>query len=318
MGFFRRRRDDDRPEVPPVDPDDALPMLSRDDARRITELARQSFAEQGIETVPDGEGSLVASDDRRYGLGNLATGAAVTARGDWPGLVDGHVFATLAVDRTPDPQSLDEIRSLVLPRLRLRADLPEGATYPTEVLPGVVALLAVDYPTHVSELLDDGLVTQLGGWSGIEPTALANLRALPPLTHEVVAADPERDEAHVHVLTSDDFFAPSRYLVLDELLPALGVEAPHGLLLVVPHRHLLALHVLAGPDVVMAMQLLLPMAIREFEVGPGPVSPHVYFRPAGGGPAQQVTHADGNGNATVRVEGALSDAFRSLGLVEDH
>lgn len=37
---------------------------------------------------------------------------------------------------------------------------------------------AIDYPTHVAELLGDPAIDRLGGWAAIRDQGLTNLRAL--------------------------------------------------------------------------------------------------------------------------------------------
>ena len=133
--------------------------------------------------------------------------------------------------------------------------------------------------------------------------AWSNLRRLPAPARQDLHGDPDRQDGTVHVFTSEDFFGASRLLLLDELLAGPGVERPaHGVLLVVPNRHLLAVHVLRGPGVVAAVDVLVRMAAGEHAGRPGPVSPHVYFR-AADGRTQQVTGVEDDGSTAVRVEG---------------
>lgn len=318
MALFRRKNRsdgaDDVPSSPPVDPDPWLPVLSRADATVLDLLARQAFAARGVEVTSAGDGVLTAADGRTYGLANLAAAAGTQPRPTWIELVAGHVAGLLASHDLPEAESLDDVRSQVFPRLRRADDIPTLPGYAPTVLPGVVALVAIDYPDHVAELLNDEKVDELGGWPALLAVGLANLLVLPALEHQVIQADPERDDAAVHVLTGDDFFVPSRLLVLDEVLAGLGLgAAPHGVLVVVPNRHLMALHVLSGVGVVAAMQLLTRIGAGECDTQPGALSPHVYFR-APTGDVEQVTRVD-DGALVVEVAGALATSFAALGLV---
>jgi hypothetical protein len=213
---------------------------------------------------------------------------------------------------------LDAARELLLVKLRAVEDLPDPRPrYAPEVLPGVLAVAALDYPTHVSELLADERLDELGGWEAVREVAWANLRRLPAPHHQELQGDAGSDDSSVHVLTTDDFFGASRLLLVEELLAGLGVERPpHGVLLTVPHRHLLAVHVLRGPGVVAAVDVLVRLAAGEHAGRPGPVSPHVYFR-AADGRTQQVTHLEPDGTTAVRVDGAFAEAFAALGLLGD-
>lgn len=315
--FGRRKHDDDLPENPPREPDPALPALSRDDAVMLDRLTREAFARAGVEVTSDGQGQLTAMDGRTYGLSNLAAGAATEPRSRWPELVGGHVQGMLASHEVPEPQSLDEVRGQVYPRLRREVDLPERPAYVVDALPGIVELAAIDYPTHVAELLGDPAVERLGGWEAIRAQGIANLVSLAPMHRQTIPGDPDRDDADVHVLTSEDFFGPSRLLVLDTVMAALDIPAgEHGVLLVVPNRHLLALHPLRGAGVLGALQLLARLGAGECDSQPGALSPHVYFRPASGGPVEQVTRVEDDGALVIEVHGGLARSFAALGLLE--
>ena len=317
MAWFRRREADDLPQTPPPDPDPVLPVLSREDAARLVALTRHTFAEHGRETVPDGQGALVGQG-HVHGLSNLAATVSLVPRREWPGLVRRHVATMLQAHETEEPADLDAARDLLLVKLRAAAEIPSPRPlYAPEVLPGVLAVAALDYPTHVSELLSDERVDELGGWEAVREVAWSNLRRLPAPARQDLHGDPDRQDGTVHVLTTEDFFGASRLLLLDELLAGMGVERPaHGVLLVVPNRHLLAVHVLRGPGVVAAVDVLVRMAAGEHAGRPGPVSPHVYFR-AADGRTQQVTSVEDDGSTAVHVEGALAEAFTALGLLGD-
>jgi len=151
----------------------------------------------------------------------------------------------------------------------------------------------------------------LGGWAAVGPVAMANLSRLPLPDHEAVAT---RRGATVHLLSSEDMFGASRLLILDHLLGALRIPAsPFGTLVAVPHRHLLAVHVLEGANVVPALDTLVALARSGVDAA-GPVSPEVYFRATDGG-LQRVTSTAADGTVTVEVDGAFSQAMAAAGLV---
>ena len=238
-----------------------------------------------------------------------APAAPAPAPGRGPEPLEGRVAA--------DAEALEAVRAHLYPRLRWAADLPEPVpSYAARPLPGVVELAAIDHPTHVTDLLSDEAVEQLGGWPAAREAAMANLRALPALHQDTIQAVPGRADSVVHVLTSSDYFGPSRVLVLPEVLSTLGLERPaHGVLVAVPNQQLLALHPVAGPGVVAALQLLARISTGEHDQLPGALSRHVYFVPASGAAAEQVTSFAEDGTLTVRVEGALAGAFSALGLL---
>lgn len=114
-----------------------------------------------------------------------------------------------------------------------------------EPLPGLMAVLAIDTPTHVGEpmhlpegLPDVGTAMELA------------LRELPDPDHDSLLLDDDEPTSRVHVLVADDYFGASRVLVL-VVLPA------------------------AGPGVLPGLEWLAQFAAGEFETQPGPVTPHV-------------------------------------------
>ncbi|MGA8848167.1 MAG: hypothetical protein WB471_16250, partial [Nocardioides sp.] len=213
--------------------------------------------------------------------------------------------------------ALEEVRIHLYPRLRWAADLPGPVpSYAARPLPGVVELAAIDHPTHVTDLLSNEGVEQLGGWPTARRTAMANLRALPALHQDAIHAAPGRDDSVVHVLTSSDHFGASRVLMLPEVLEELGLEPPaHGVLVAVPNHQLLALHPVVGAGTVAALQLLVRISTGEHDRHPGPLSRHVYFVPASGAGAERVTSFGDDGTLTVEVAGALAEAFAALGIL---
>lgn len=215
------------------------------------------------------------------------------------------------------PDGLDEVRAHLYPRLRWAAGLPETVpSYAARPLPGVVELAAVDYPTHVADLLRDEAVERIGGWPAARAAAMANLRSLPAMHQDTIRADPDRDDSVVHVLTTDDVFGPSRLLILAEVLAALDTAgSSHGVLVAVPNHHFLAVHPVSGGGVVAALQVLARISTGEHDQHPGALSRHVYFVPSSGAGAEQVTSFAEDGTLTIRVRGALAGAFAALGLL---
>ncbi len=209
------------------------------------------------------------------------------------------------------------MRAHLYPRLRRSADLQQVPSYAARPLPGIAELAAIDHPTHVTDLLSDEAVDQIGGWPEARVVAMTNLRALPAPHQDTILAEPDRDDSAVHVLTADDVFAPSRLLMLSEVLDRLGIETPsEGVLVAVPNQHLLALHPVSGAGVIAALQLLARIATGEHHDNLGALSPHVYYVPASGAPAEQVTSFADDGTLSIKVSGALAGTFLALGLLE--
>lgn len=313
MALFGRRRSA-APEPSADGPRDAnLPMLSVEQAAALGQLAEQAFRQHGVPATYDGAASLHAGG-RYFGLHNLATVAARTPWRRWPTVVDNHVRALQAaeragtVERPPDPEQL-------LLKLRAAGDLPNPVDFDAaSPFPGLLALPAIDTPTHVQELLSAAHLEPLGGLEQLRDRALQNLRARPVPEHSSVLADDARADSEIHLFTGDDYFVASRALVLDALLRStLRVERPaHGCLVAVPNRHVLAVHVLSGAGVVAAMRALVGIAESQV-TGAGPITDEVFYVPADG-PIEQVTQRD-DGELRVVVDGRLAEAFARLGLL---
>jgi hypothetical protein len=298
-------------------PDPSLPMLTVDEAAWLAALVRTAFAEHGRETTPDGSGGL-RGDGQTYGLHNLAAHVAAVPRRAWPDVARRHVHDMVAADRTPHPTSLDEVRDQVLLKLRAVSELPpEPPLYAPEVLPGIVAVAAIDYPTHVSELLDVERLTPLGGWSAVRPVAMENLRRLELPHVEDIVAQAGDPTSVVHVMVADDFFGAARVCVLDQVLAAsLGVERPrHGVLVAVPNRHVMAVHIPTGTGFLAALNTLAALAAGESVEAPGPISPYVFLITPDG-VVEQVTTRGEDGELVVDATGALADVMEALGVLD--
>jgi hypothetical protein len=289
-------------------------MLTVDEAAWLAALVRTGFAAAGRETNPVGFGGL-RGDGWTYRLHSLAAHIVAVPRRSWPDVARRHVNDRLAADRTPNPTSLDEVRDQVLLKLRSLADMPgEPPPYAPEVLPGIVAVPAIDYPTHVSELDADRLVP-LGGWDAVRPVAMDNLRRLELPHVEDIVAQAGDPTSVVHVMVTDDFFGAARVCVLDQILAStLGVERPpHGVLVAVPNRHVMAVHVPAGPGLLPALNTLAALAAGESVEAPGPISPFVFLMCADGS-IEQVTTRGEDGELVVDATGTLADVMAALGV----
>lgn len=283
--------------------------LTDADRAAILHLTQQAFAERGREVVPDGRGGLHGADGRSFGTANLEATLRQAPREHWRAIVANHVRI---MDGTIDQEarSLDEVRTQVYLRLREQAALPRSPDYDSRVLPGIVGMVAIDYPEHTEEL---GNIDALGSWEEIRALAMENIRRLPAMTHHAVLADQERADSAIHVFTTDDFFGPSRYFALDQLLAQAGSNGTSpGLLLAIPNRHMIALHEIGGPGTVVAMNGMINLALGQHQSQPGALSPHVFFVGRDGTTQQATAHADGR--VAVEVKGALAEAFERGGV----
>lgn len=255
-----------------------------------------------------------ADDGTQYGLSNLAANLATIARDRWPEAVHQHARVMVQAQHSESSIALADVSDRIYLRLHHEDAYPARPEYGEPPLPGVVALVAIDHPDHVQSLLSlDGV----GSWDEVRAAALENIRRLPPMTPHLTFADAENRRAPIHVFDTDDVFASSRFFVLDQLLGQIGVERPaHGVLLIVPSRHVLALHVLDGPDVVLAIRGLVNLGRGQHDGHAGAISPDVYYL-AADGRTQQLTSLGEDGQTVVTIDGAIAEAFAALGLTSD-
>lgn len=292
--------------------DSELPMLTVAQSARLHRLAHQVLAELGHEAVIR-PGYLELSDGASFGLHNLATHLAQQDQQGWDSHIRQHM-SVMVQSKYGQPEVTGP--GDVYLRLRSVTDLPGPVGYPAlEPLPGLLALACVDYPTHVVEQISD--VEDLGGWESVRPLGLANLAALPtPIVHRRLA-DPAQQDSEVFGLHSDDVYGASRLLVIDQVLrQTLELVVPQaGLVVAVPNRHLLLIHVVTGPGVVPAMARMAGIADEEYQGQPGPLSPHL-FHLAKDYQATQITE-DHDGQRSIMVQGTFRTALHQLGLIDE-
>lgn len=304
MGIFDRFR---RPAPPPPGGHDTsvLPTLDPDRADRLIALAHADLAGRGLEATIH-VGHLELAGGEVFGLHNLSVIASRAPERDWPQIIARHMDLMLdppSNDGPPDPGA-------VLARLRLHSDLPRRPHYEAvEPFPGLMAIIAVDHPEHVSELMNlpEGIPDVATAMS----LARRNLTELEPPHHESVLIEHEDESSRVHFFGTDDFFGAARLLVLDDLLGRAGIPmGPGGVLVSAPHRHVVTVHAITGPSVFAVMKWMVAFTRNEYETQPGPVSPEVYHS-APDGRTMQVTQPGDSGTAVV-VEGSFAECFTAV------
>ncbi|MGH3415896.1 MAG: hypothetical protein ACRDSS_05475 [Actinocrinis sp.] len=104
--------------------------------------------------------------------------------------------------------------------------------------------------------------------------ARANVRAAAHLESGRFALD----GFTMHALFGPSHYATTHVLWLSEHLAAIhGYNEENGALVVLPHRHLIAVHAIESAAVVDAAGGLLRFAARQFETSPGPISDQLYW-----------------------------------------
>jgi hypothetical protein len=316
MGWFGRGRRDRAPlEIAARDA--AFPFLDADRAARLRMLVHRAFAEQGVEVVVH-EDHVVDVNGRRFGLANLA---AVCHRSDkdkrWPSLVEDHVVTILRAVDAPDPfadATFEGVRARTVCRVYDRASLPDPLlhTYVRDLAPGLVEVLALDLPDSVAVFRDEH-VEACGGLPALRAIGMINLAAEPVDQHKVLHTP---EGADLHAFTGNSMFVASKVLLLEVLLSeALGItETLDGVLVALPNRHELVLHILRDANAVHALHALAGYTAETFVETPGPLTPFVYWWRKGN--LLQVTDLDATGTVRVEVTAELGEVLARLAAVD--
>ncbi|TDO34655.1 hypothetical protein EV643_12614 [Kribbella sp. VKM Ac-2527] len=267
-----------------------LAPLTQAQLAHLVRLCVTAAAERGLHATYNGSDALLLeprteafapgfSPPLIAGLTNLARVVARNRQRDWPHLVATH-FDELRINlhTGPPPPPADPERDLLL-SLTPKTSLPPDWTAQTpEFLPSLLAVPCT-YDDNIATLhcdpSDYGMTPAEAHQAG-----LANLCRLTDTVEYV-----ENDGAQLAVL-SDSPFAASRALVLDTVLrETLHIEdPPHGVLVALPVRSVLLIHVITDLSVLPALASLLAITLRTHTELPGPLTPWIYLAaPQGSG-----------------------------------
>jgi hypothetical protein len=260
----------------PSCPDLVLPPLSRRQADRLVHLALRTAADLGLAVCYQGGAALVpadrSADNPVLGLSNLARILAHFDEDRWPLLIEEHFRQLLEQLRQGPPKPPDDPERELIQRLVPRDALPSDWTEDrTDFIPGLISVPSAETDGIVTMYLEPA---DLGlTWSDAERFGLANLRRIEDKVEYV-----DHDDLRI-AFVSGTAFAASRALVLDTVLrESLHIQhAPHGLLVAIPARDTLLLHVIDDLTVIPALGVLLNVAARCHARDPGPLSPDVYL-----------------------------------------
>lgn len=308
MALFKKKAAaDDGP------PDETLTFMSAAAAGRLRAELAAAFAEHGLEMQVFND-HLVDSEGREFGVHNIGAVCFNDERGEkaWPEVIRSHVQRILADMDAPSPletMTAEEARGAVFPRLFERAGLPSDLVpaYARDFSDDVVEVFNLDLPDTVHMLDDDGL-ERLGGRSVVGPIATRNLLGvLPDIQVESVSVR----EANFDVVLSESMFTATVVLAMPELMRRLEIEeAPHGILVAMPYRFQVVLHVIRDATVVPSLNAMVGFAINGFVEGVGPLSPHVFWWHDG--TFDRLTNADDDGQVSVQVSLEFQAALESV------
>lgn len=279
-------------------PDPILPALTRAQAVRFHERVQAAFNRRGLNAVYQGDDAYLVGDDV-FGVSNLSVAVAGEDESEWDRLMDRHFDALLAqLAQRLEPATTGQIYLRVRPS---RKD--EAEDYPCRgIVDGMEVVFAVDYPQYVSEIGDAAALAALGSVDDLWPVAMANLRALPAPEHEVIdLVDEEPDNFPLHVFFCDDYFGASRILFVDEVVDAVlgaGFSSEHGLLVAIPHRHLLLVYVVEDSQALIGCSRLVSIVQDQFDTSAGAVTSSVFYRGTDGS-LTEVAYLTEDGRAYV-------------------
>jgi hypothetical protein len=297
MALFKRK-----PAADDGPPDETLTFLSAAAGGRLRAELAAAFAEHGLEMQVFND-HLVDSEGREFGVHNVAAACFGDVRGEvaWPEVIRDHVRMILAgLDALPavDAMTPDEIRAALYPRLFERAGIPSARmpAYADDFSDDVVEVFNIDLPDTV-QMLDDGALERLGGRSAVRPRAMRNLLGvLQGIEVEALSSG----EASFEVVASDSMFTASTVLAMPELLARVGVlDAPHGVLVAMPYRFQVALHVIRDAAVIPSLNALVGFAAIGFNEGVGPLTPNVFWWHQGS--FERLTRHTTDGQVSVEV-----------------
>lgn len=216
------------------------------------------------------------------------------AKADWPELVEQYVSdlrldptATSPISPTPltssntvNPingsiwqQAREPLRARILP-----ADASLSGMLQRPVADGLVETVMTERGSQPFLGAEPVSAADALGWGVAEhvvfDAARANARAAAPLEAEGFTID----GANLIALFGASHYTATHVLWLAEHLAEIpGYAAANGALVVLPHRHLIAVHPIESAAVVDAAGTLLRFAARQFETCPGPISDQLYW-----------------------------------------
>jgi hypothetical protein len=169
-----------------------------------------------------------------------------------------------------------KLRGYLAPPVRLPPEAAEGAP---AALPGLVMAIAVHEGDRV-DFVARASMAALGGAEAVQRQAMGNLETLAGIDVVREEVMPHRTDTTIFTLSGADPFVGSRAAVLDWLVEELtgATSIDHGLLVAVPSRHRLVVHVVSGPGAVKVGETMALAAHHMYgTAGAAAISPWVYF-----------------------------------------
>lgn len=241
-------------------------------------IAMRRFGARGMPvTVADGtsgvDAVLTTASGDQYPLHNLISRAIAGNLDDVPRLVTHHVDGLVDAAAAPDSDELSDADWLENVRVRLMpagAATAIGAGYARAFAGGLVELLCLDYPTHISYLSD----TALEGRDPVELAAAGRAAVVAEPVGRTLEVEPG-----VWLVEGNSPYTATKAVAFEHLVGSVLPAAPHGVVFGVPHRHMIVAHAVHGIDSVAAVSKLAKFVVANaVDSAPGgALSSSIYF-----------------------------------------
>jgi uncharacterized protein YtpQ (UPF0354 family) len=267
------------PDAPP--PSRWAGFFTAGEYRRFLGLVRAHFERKGLPVDISGDVVRAAPDGATaFGLANLAQKCRGEPPDDWADVIAGHFDALDRVEEglrefEETKKQFSRVRDLLALRLWSREDIDSYAeknvVFETG-LEGIVGLLVYDLPESVESVSGDDLARWGLTREEIFETALDNVRRIcaPRIFEDEVAPG-----ATIRVITDDQSLFVATHALLLGSRPDLVGSA--GALVAVPNRHALLCCAIESRAVMEAIGRMAVAAARMHELGPGSISPSLYW-----------------------------------------
>ena len=271
--------------------------LTTSQHERLRNLVRRSPAFIGMRVeVHDDRVEVGDPEDLVFGLGPVEEAVAGEPADRWPELVDGclgRILSALTGDMPDLDGPTEQLLDRVYAKLRTKDTSPtEWWTYAPEVAPGLLVVIALDYPDRIA-ILNDEQVRRHGGFDRLLEAGVNNLYRQAPrdvATHE-----------DVFIVAGAEYTA-STALVLPWIVEVLtgAAEFPHGVLVAVPDDETLVFHVVRdGAGTRYAVSEIARVAASCYEESPRALSPTVYWWAEGSGYLEPVADLAGDRSGAI-------------------
>ena len=258
---------------------------------KVRNLVRRSPAFIGMRVAVHNEHvAVLAPEELEVGLGPVFNAVADAPPAEWPTLVDECLTWILRAltDGSPELDGPTEaLLSRVYARLRPIAGSPtQWWTYAREVAPGLLMVLALDHPHHISILTDEQVSRH--GHDRLLEAGLDNLCTQLPDTFAM------SDE--VYIVSGGDYVASAALVLPWVIESATGVDGindmDNGALVAMPDHNTLIFHpITTASRLHHALTETATLTAERHNEAENPLSAYVHWWQPGTGYLEAVAHA---------------------------